>query len=293
MQNVTPVTLLDFLDYSTKLLIEKRIKDARLNVELMLCDVLKCERMNLYLNFEKPLSKEEIKKFKEYLKRRLTNEPLQYILGKTSFYGLDFIVNKNVLIPRPETELLVEKILAEIKKNKKTSVSVFEIGSGSGCIAIAIAKNLELENIKFDIFSIDKSKEAVDVANQNLKLNKLEESKVKFFLKDVFEIDKLTKTFDYIISNPPYIPLNEYKKLEPEVRDYEPDVALTDFSEGIKFFERIFLIASDKQFTGKVFCEIGFGQRAQLEILLLENKFTNYSFYKDYNETDRILEVRK
>ncbi|MDQ3021877.1 MAG: peptide chain release factor N(5)-glutamine methyltransferase [Bacteroidota bacterium] len=293
MQNTIPVTLLEFLNYSTKLLNNKNIKDSRLNVELMLCDVLKCERMNLYMNFEKPLSKEEIKKFKEYLKRRLVNEPLQYILGKTSFYGLDFVVNKNVLIPRPETELIVEKILAEIKISKKTEVTIFEIGCGSGCISIALAKNLELEHVKFNIFSIDISRGAVEVANQNLRLNNLENSKVKFYSKDVFEIDNLTKAFDYIASNPPYIPLNEFKELESEVKDYEPDLALTDFGEGIKFFEKIFSIAADKKFIGKVFCEIGFGQRSKLEALLSEKKFTDYSFHKDYNGIDRILEVRK
>jgi release factor glutamine methyltransferase len=290
---IIPRTTLEFINYSTELLKQKNINDARLNAELMLSDILNCERMNLYLDFEKPLATDEKRMFKEYLMRRLNHEPLQYILGKTSFYGFDFTVNKNVLIPRPETELLVEKILNDIKQSGKKDVSVFEIGTGTGCISIALAKNLEQENINFDIFSIDKSKAAIEVANQNLSLNNLENRKIKFYPKNVFEIEMLTRPFDYIISNPPYIAFEDFKKLETEIKDYEPDFALTDFGNGLKFFERIFLIASDKKFSGKVFCEIGFGQRECIELLLAENNFVEYSFYKDYNGTDRILEIRK
>lgn len=293
MQNNVPVTLLDFLNYSTKLLKEKNISDARLNVELMLCEVLKCDRVKLYLNFEKPLSASEINIFREYLKRRLSREPIQYILEKTSFYGFEFKVNRKVLIPRPETELIVEKIINDIKENKKEKVSIFEIGTGSGCISITLAKILESENIKYDIFSIDKSKDAIEIANQNLQLLVHGESKVKFYLKDVFEINKLTKNFDYIVSNPPYISNEEYKSLEPEVRNFEPDVALTDFGTGLKFIERIILISSDKEFTGKVFCEIGFGQRHHVELLLEENGINDYLFYDDYSGINRILEIRK
>ncbi len=293
MGNNIPVTLTEILNHSVKLLKEKDIRDARLNTELMLCDILKCDRVNLYLNFEKPISKNEAALFREYLRRRLTLEPLQYILGKTSFYGFEFIVNKSVLIPRPETELLVEKILSDITEKKKENVSIFEIGTGSGCISIALAKMLEHENINFDIFSIDKSKEAIDTANQNFKLNNLEGKQIKFYMKDVFEINKLTRHYDYIVSNPPYIAIDEFIELDAEVKDYEPDFALTDFGNGMKFYERIFRIASDNDFSGSVYCEIGFGQRSKTEELLEEYKFSNYTFYKDYSGTDRILEVTK
>src|SRR5688572_8583385 len=121
MQSKIPETVTDFISLSTSLLKEKNIRDARLNAELMLCNVLQCDRIKLYLDFEKPLAKEEVKLFKDFLKRRLRQEPLQYILGKSHFYGLEFIVNKNVLIPRQETELLVERVLEDIRASQKKS----------------------------------------------------------------------------------------------------------------------------------------------------------------------------
>lgn len=293
MQKTIPVTIIDFINYSSELLKERKINDARLNIELILCHVLNCNRTDLYLNFDKPLAKVEVKNFKEILLRRLKYEPLQYILGKVSFYGIDFLVNKNVLIPRQETELLVEKILEDIKKSDNKKVSIFEIGTGSGCISIALAKNLELKNIDFEIFSIDKSEDSIEVAMQNMMLNKIPADSVKFYIKDVFEIERLKGNFDYIVSNPPYISIDEYKKLDSEVKDYEPDLALTDFNNGLKFFERIFLLASDNKFTGKVFCEIGFDQKDSIEILLKKYSFSGYSFYKDYNSIERILEIKK
>lgn len=293
MQKTIPVTIIEFITYSTELLKGRKINDARLNIELILCHVLNCNRTDLYLNFDKPLTKEEVKNFKEILLRRLKYEPLQYILGKTSFYGLDFLINKNVLIPRQETELLVEKILEDIKKSDKKKVSIFEIGTGSGCISIALAKNLELNNINLEIFSIDKSKDSIDVAIQNMMLNKIPADSVKFYVKDVFEIERLKGIFDYIVSNPPYISIDEYEKLDKEVKDYEPDFALTDFNNGLKFYERIFLLASDDKFTGKIFCEIGFDQSNSIELILKKYTFSGYNFYKDYNGIERILEIEK
>ncbi|MBS1551493.1 MAG: HemK family protein methyltransferase, partial [Bacteroidetes bacterium] len=133
-----PNSVSEFIKVSEKILKEKKINDARLNAELMLCDVLNCSRVDLYLNFDKPLTKDEIRTFKNYMQRRIKHEPLQYILGKTSFYGFDIMVNEKVLIPRQETELLVEKVLNDIKSRSLKDVSVFEIGTGSGCIAIAL-----------------------------------------------------------------------------------------------------------------------------------------------------------
>lgn len=287
------MTINDALNYSTALLKKNKIKDARLNAELMLSEVIKYDRMNLYLNFEKPLSHAESAEFESFLQRRLKNEPLQYIFGKAHFYGMEFIVSKDVLIPRQETELLVERILDDIKKVKKDSLKLFEIGSGSGCISISIAALLEKENVACEIFSIDNSKEAVNVAVRNSEALLGKDHRIKFYVKDVFEINRLTKSFDYIVSNPPYISLEDFKGLDPEVNEFEPMNALTDNGDGLKFYERIFSIASDDIFKGKIFCEIGFGQRQNLEKLLTEKNFSNYKFYKDYGNIDRILEVQK
>ncbi|MEO8447398.1 MAG: peptide chain release factor N(5)-glutamine methyltransferase [bacterium] len=286
------MTIADALSYSTALLKQNNIKDARLNAELILSEVIKYDRMNLYLNFEKPLSQEESSGFEAMLQRRLKNEPLQYIFGKAHFYGMQFFVSQDVLIPRQETELLVERILDDIKK-RNAPLKLFEIGTGSGCISISIAAMLEKENIDYEIFAIDNSKEAVNVAVRNSKLLLGENSRVKFHVKDVFEIDRLTKSFDYIISNPPYISLKDFKGLDPEVNEFEPMNALTDNGDGLKFYKRIFLIASDVSFKGKVFCEIGYGQKLELEKILNEKNFSNYKFYQDYGNIDRILEIKK
>lgn len=288
-----PVTILDFINYSVILLKQEEIHDARLNAEHMLCDVLRCDRVNLYLNYEKPLSKNEIKTFNRYLSKRLKHEPLQYILGKTNFYGLDFIVNNKVLIPRPETELIVGRVVKDIDDFHIGKVSIFEIGCGSGCISISIAKDLEAKKMEYNIFSIDKSPEAIKVARQNLKLNNLDEKKIRFYEKDVFEIKKLNKSFDYIISNPPYISLEDYRKLDVEVRDYEPAAALTDSGNGLKFFGKIFQLSHDSTFKGKIFCEIGYGQQNEIEQLLKDNCLVCYTFHKDYSGIYRILEVSK
>jgi len=258
-----------------------------------LCDVLKCSRIDLYLNFDKPLTKDEIKIYKDFVQRRLKNEPLQYILGKTSFYGFDIMVNDKVLIPRQETEILVEKVLNDIKSRTLKEVSVFEIGAGSGCISIALTKMLKLENLDVKIYAVDISAEALEVAEKNCELNGLKHGDIKFIVKDIFEIEKLSRNFDYIVSNPPYIPFDEYNKLEKEVKDYEPLISLTDKENGLKFYERIFKIASDETFTGKIYCEIGFDQKEDLEKILLQYNFSSHCFYKDYSGNFRILEVKK
>lgn len=250
--------------------------------------------MSLYLNFDKPLKQDETELLKNYLQRRISHEPLQYILGSTSFYGFEIKVNKSVLIPRPETELLVEKIIRDIEKSGKTKVSVFEIGTGSGCIPIAIAKSLSAKkSIAFKIFTIDISGDAIKTATDNLNMNGLNIPEIRLVVKDVFEIEKLKMDFDYIISNPPYISEKEYKLLDKDVFDSEPKIALTDSGDGLNFYRRIFKIASDIGFTGKLFLETGFGQKDDLEKILKEFNFREIIFHKDYNDIDRILEIIK
>lgn len=288
-----PINLSEFINVSVKIFEDKKIRDARLNAELLLCDVLKCSRIDLYLNFDKPLTKDEIKIYKDYVQRRLKNEPLQYILGKTSFYGFDIMVNDKVLIPRQETELLVEKVISDIKSQSLKEVSVFEIGTGSGCIAIALTKMLKLNNVNVKVYSTDISDDALKIAEKNSELNGLIAGEIKFIVKDIFEIEKLSRNFDYIVSNPPYIPFDVYTKLEKEVKDYEPMIALTDKENGLKFYERIFKIASAETFNGKIYCETGFDQKEDLEKILLQYNFSSYCFYKDYSGNFRILEVKK
>jgi len=262
-----------------------------LNVELMLIDVLKCDRVKLYLDFDKPLSKEEISSFKILLKRRLKKEPLQYILGKTNFYGYDLVVNENVLIPRPETEILVEKVLEDINNSKKKSVKIFEIGTGSGCISIALSKELAKVGIEHHVKVIDNSKDAIEIAKENKELNNVEEERIGFSTKDLFRLNSIDDKYDYIVSNPPYVSREEYNKLDAEIKNFEPKNSLSDGEDGFKFFKKIFSLPNNYEYKSKVFCEIGINQKYELESMLKEMGIEDFTFFEDYNKIYRILKI--
>ncbi|MBL8007886.1 MAG: peptide chain release factor N(5)-glutamine methyltransferase [Ignavibacteria bacterium] len=293
MQKQKPVNITDFLNITSGLFEEKKIKNPRLNAEILLSGILNCSRLDLYMNFEKPLTEAETDSFRTCVRRRLNHEPLQYITGKTSFYGLEFEVNRDVLIPRQETELLVERILDDIRIRKLKKAKIFEIGTGSGCISISVAKNLQMHGTDYEIMSVDVSENAVKTAGTNLELNGLDNGKVRFLVQDIFKTEKLPGKFDYIISNPPYISLKDYESLDSEVREYEPRLSLTDNGSGLKFYERIFRIGSDIDFSGKIFCEIGFGQKDEIEKIINGYNYKKHAFYKDYSEIYRIAEAEK
>ncbi|TRZ64187.1 peptide chain release factor N(5)-glutamine methyltransferase [bacterium] len=281
--------LLDILNYSAELLKSNNIKDARLNVELMLCEALKCDRMRLYLDFDKPLNTAETGLFKSFLKRRLDHEPLQYILGKTNFYGYDILVNPSVLIPRQETEILAELIINHVRNNVKTDISILEIGTGSGCLTVAIAKELEKYGKKFGINSYDISLSALKTAEQNLKMNNVDNC-VRLSQCNFLTLDCIENNLDYLILNPPYIPAQDIDSLDPEVRKYEPVSALTDGLDGLSFFRKAIEIIKEHKLT-TLFSEIGYAQKESIENILLSYGINNYKFFKDYNGINRVLQV--
>jgi len=281
-------TLLEILNYSTNLLKENDISDARLNAELMMADALNCKRLDLYLDFDKPLQKDETEKFKKHLRRRLNNEPVQYIIGKTNFYGYDILVDKSVLIPRPDTEILVEKLLNDIKESGLQEVNVLEIGTGSGCIAVAVCKELEKKNIKYEYKCTDVSDEAINLCKKNIEINNVKEIKI---VNSNFLDESYINNYDYVVSNPPYIPVNEYNELDTEVREFEPKLALTDNTDGLTFYKKF--IELFQSGTAKFFLEIAYNARPALEIMLNKNNIGIYKFVKDYNNNDRILIMEK
>ncbi|MFZ1322499.1 MAG: peptide chain release factor N(5)-glutamine methyltransferase [Ignavibacteria bacterium] len=287
------ITVLEVLKKAIVDLDKNNIIDARLNAELLLCNVMNCKRLDLYVNYEKPVKPSEENEFRKLILRRISNEPIQYILGKTNFFGYDITLDRNVLIPRQETELLVERVLEDISSSEKKSVSIFEIGTGSGCIVIALSKRLSELNILYELFSIDISEKALITAKKNLELNGISGENITLYCKDVFDIPKLKKKYDYIVSNPPYISMNNYQALPEEIRNYEPKNALTDDKNGLNFFNKIFEIFSDSEFSGKMFCEIGYGQKESLEVLLKKYEIMKYKFYKDYSNIFRILKAEK
>jgi len=277
-------TILDIIKVSEQALKEKNITNARLNAELLLAYTLNTERINLYLDFDKPLSEPELSRFKTLLKRRLANEPLQYILGTTEFYGLKFDVNNCVLIPRQETEILVEHAIDVIKQMNITMPRVLEIGTGSGCISVSIAKNCECS-----IIAIDNSAPAVRLASENAKSHNVC-NKINFELLEFSKNFDLS-AYDIIISNPPYIPPAEYELLPDEIKNYEPKSALTDGIDGYFFYRNIFSIIDENKITAPVLLEIGDGKRQNVENILLSFCIAKYNFYKDYIDMDRVLKI--
>jgi release factor glutamine methyltransferase len=278
------ITVLEALNAASDYLKNKRIKSARLNSELLLAHILDCKRLELYLSFDRPLQKIETDSYRELLKRRGTFEPLQYIIGKVEFYGLEFVVNSSVLIPRPETELLVEAIIESVKTDK--GINILDIGSGSGNITIALAKNIP--NCK--VIGIDISKEAIKISKRNAELNKVEK-KVMFVNKDILNgIEIKEKRFDIVVSNPPYVSLGDFVSLDPELRLYEPKIALTDEGDGLSFYRKIVSLSrSLLNNSGKIFLEIGAGQSEAVKQLLIDSHFKNIVVKKDYSDIERII----
>ena len=278
------ITVLEVIKLSTEYLQKKGVESPRANAEILLSEILKCKRLELYLSFDKPLAENEVQIYRESIRKRGLRIPLQYIIGNVEFYGLKIIVNEHVLIPRPETELLVEKIINE--SDKSANLKILDIGSGSGNISLSIAKNLP--NSK--VVAIDISEGALEVASQNAKLNLLQD-RVEFKIFNIMcdELNSLGK-FDLIVSNPPYVSENDYENLEPELKNYEPKIALTDNSDGISFYKHI-IEASDQLLRkpGKMYFELGMDQSKQVKIFFEQKKFSNIEVIKDYSGIDRII----
>ena len=277
------LTVLEAINLSTEFLGNKEIESPRINAELLLAHALNCRRIDLYLTYDRPLSEDEIKIYREFIRRRSKSEPLQYITGKVEFFGLEFKVNSSVLIPRQETEMLVETILNDVKINEK--IKILDVGTGSGNISISLAKHL----YDCEIISIDNSEPALATAKENANLNNVSD-RIKFLRFDINSIGIFNEKFDLVVSNPPYISKDEFSKLKDELKVYEPGNALTDFSDGLSYFR----IISEKskemlRSNGKIFFEIGHGQSAAVKNILTDNNYSEISIVKDYLRIDRVI----
>jgi len=277
------LTVLESLKLSAEYLEKKNIEAPRINAELLLAHVLKCKRLDLYLSFERPLSDEEKNAYRELLKRRGMYEPLQYITGMVEFFGLNIKVNPSVLIPRPETELLVEEVINS--SDKEASLNILDIGTGSGSIVVALAKNLS----KSQITGVDISEEALSVAKENAVLNEVS-TNISFIKKDILNDFIFNEKFDVVVSNPPYVSGVDFEELRPELRLHEPRISLTDQSDGYTFYRKISATAHNYLKTGgKIFFEIGMGQSAVIKKLLEDNGFNQIEIIKDYAKIDRVI----
>lgn len=288
-----PWRIIDIINWGSQYLKSKGIDEARLTIELMLCHVLKCKRVDLYIDFERPLTKSELEELRNIIKRRLKREPLQYIIGKTEFMGLEFKINPDVLIPRPETEILVEKTIETIKKEfpSETTVKVLDIGTGSGNIAVSIAKFLG-EKVK--VIGIDLSDKAIQIARENAKLNNVEN--VEFIRLDFFDANfekEFQNQFDIVVSNPPYISTEEFETLQDEIKNYEPRIALTDESDGLTFFRRLAdlgrKIISKRGF---ILAEMAYNQAEKVKSIFKNSGYEEIETFKDYLGFERVIKIK-
>lgn len=293
-------TVKSIMDWTIHYLSEKNIESARTNVEWLLCHTLGCKRMDLYVNYDRPLDQNERDEFKASLKRRLLAEPLQYIVGHTDFMGLTFHVNRNVLIPRPDTELLVERVLDLCGKSENIkSLRILDIGTGSGAIIISLAYYLKKHGFELQATAVDISQNALVVAQENA--NKiLPDSHIQWQHCDIFDsssIESLKHRFDIIVSNPPYISDKEYALLDKEIRDYEPITALRAEDNGLAFYRKIGHIAADildpSSPFGYIALEVGFDQADAVAQILHSTGYTYQQRYKDIQNYERVLIGKK
>lgn len=282
------MTVLEAIQKSTDFLAKHGVESARLNAELLLAHQLQLPRMKLYLNFERVLTAAETDGLRELIKRRGSREPLQHITGSTSFCGLEFASNRHALVPRPETEMLAElgwQFLSTVHSELSTAL---DFGTGTGCIAIALAA--KCPNAK--ITALDVSADALALARQNAEANKVTE-RIDFFQGDGFAALPHPAQFDLIISNPPYIASAEIETLQPEVRDFDPRAALDGGTDGLDFYRRLAKEASRfLKPDGKIIVEFGDGQAEAIRQIFEAEKWIVEAVREDYSHRARILVAR-
>jgi len=223
------------LETATDYLVEKGIENARLNAEVLLAHQLHVKRISLYLNFDQPLIEEEVSGYRDLIRRRLKREPLQYITGHQEFWSLAFRVNPHVLIPRPETEILVEQAITLAGTFAETPLRILDLGTGSGVISVTLAKEVPQSLV----FATDISGDALGVARVNARKHGVSD-RMAFLQGDLFEpLARKKPMFHLIASNPPYVCTHEIRGLLPEVGLYEPKIALDGGTNGMDFLKRI------------------------------------------------------
>ncbi|MEZ0218646.1 MAG: peptide chain release factor N(5)-glutamine methyltransferase [Rariglobus sp.] len=279
------ITVLEVVQKTTEFLAGKGIESARLNAELLIGHALGLKRMQLYLQFERVLLETELEKIRPLVKRRSQREPLQYIIGDTEWSGVKLKVDKRALIPRPETELLVEFLVARLAE---PPARILDLGTGSGAIALALAKRYE----NAAVTAVDASDDALALAAENGKALELAD-RVLFQKSDWYATLPSDEPYDLIVSNPPYLTADETAATEPEVRVHEPVSALTASDAGLADLRVI--IAGARRYLrpgGLLALETGIAQHAELARLLAEAGFTGVESLRDLTERDRFVMAR-
>lgn len=271
------MTYREAVEFGTKCLTDAGVPDAALDAWYLLQMVCRIERSYYYVHGEEDIIQDAQKEYEIAVQKRAEHIPLQYIIGEQEFMGLRFKVNSNVLIPRQDTETLVEQVLKIVKPGMK----VLDLCTGSGCVLISVLKNApELTGVGSDI-----SKTALLVAKENAKMHEVDADWIR---SDLF--DNITETFDVIMANPPYIPTGEILSLMPEVRDFEPENALDGGADGLDFYRKIAGQVKDYLNPGGyVYMEIGYDQGEAVSELMRNAGFTEVEVIKDLARNDRVV----
>jgi len=283
-------TILELIDWGKTYLTEKGFDEARLTIELLLAYALHRPRIELYTKFDQPLSPEELAAFKLLIQRRLRHEPLQYITGTAGFMGLTFEVNSAVLIPRQETEVLVERVVA-YAMSMNVPLRLLDVGCGSGCITVSCAKMLQ----NAEAIGIDVSEEALAVAARNAAANGVAD-RTQFVRANIHNatIQEFAGPFHIVVSNPPYISEKEFALLDPDVQQYEPKQALADGGDGLSFYRTLASRGNDLLTPGGVlFAEHAYDQSEDVMRIFTSAGWKSVEPFKDYSGQWRGVEVHR
>ena len=273
--------VIDLIQWGTQYFTDRNIENARLEVEWLLAHQLDLERVDLYVQHDRLLTSGELAGFKGLVRRRVAGEPFQYILGKAPFYGRDFMVTPAVLIPRPETETLIQ-----ILRQGSAPASILDIGTGSGCLAVTAA----LLYPQARVTAVDISPEALEVAQENAR--RLGVSSVAFNNVDMFKV-LLDGKFDAIMCNPPYVNVDEVPTLQREIREHEPRAALTDGADGLTWFRRLAEIGPGLlEPEGRLIVELGGASQAGPVRAIFEGAGAEVTIHKDLQGEERVCEGR-
>lgn len=276
-------TVLDILDKTAPWLAKRGIANARLDTELLLAHVLNCKRLDLYLQFDRPLEQTLLDVLRPLVRRRGEREPLQYIIGSTSFYGYDILCDSRALIPRPETEQLIT--LAEAEGGESPS-AILELGTGTGAIAITLAHLFP----EAQITAVDLSADALALASKNVEAHGLSD-RVRLKQSDWYAA--VDPGFDWIISNPPYLTEAELQSAEPELQQFEPSSALVAGADGMADIRRIIHAAPQYlNASGHIFLETGIAQRSLIEAAAKDAGFTEFAAHQDFSGRDRFFSMQ-
>ena len=285
------MTTAEFIKRSATDLEALGVESGRLESELLVAHVLKVPRLNLFLDPSRVLKKDELQAVSRLIDRRRKREPLQHILGTTSFFGLELKVNSHVLIPRPETEFLAEfacQFLSKKQSLEHSPMSALDFGTGSGCLSLAIA--VHVSNVS--MWALDSSREALALARENSNLHKTLKP-IQWIHGDGFSSLPRGLRFDLVVSNPPYIPRDEIPFLPPEVRDYDPWLALDGGADGLDFFRSLAQDAGPfLRSDGRMMVEIGDEQSNSVRKIFEGRGWTVDSVRKDLSGSPRFLIAR-